>query len=160
MRCRESVTCVVRFSLQNYPAGDYCVALFSRGELADNHGNFECPRYSLDGNRRTRRKSAQFFLCMIDQSLHVTHVKLTCHDEERAFSVNDAGKRRAGFRHSILDLESVFAALTGGSHGSQCQSRGCDHSMCPIFTFFVSRYLALCGLASLRIGTCSTISSP
>ena len=43
---------------------------------------------------------------------------------------------------------------------SDLQSAIRNHSKCPSFVFFVSRYFSLCGLASARIGTCSIISKP
>ena len=65
----------------------------------DNDRNFECPRHSLERNRRVRCKGTQFFLGVIDQPLHVARIKLTRHDDERAFPVNNSGTRRDDLRH-------------------------------------------------------------
>src|SRR5215471_11730944 len=84
---------------------------------------------------------------MINQALDVRRVKLTGYDLECAFAlIHSRAARRVG-RHSFSELQFDLAAIR-------------NHNRCPSFVFFVSRYLALCGLASLRIGTCSTISKP
>src|SRR5207247_10664956 len=91
---------------------------------------------------------------MINESLHVLRIKLAGHDLERSFAlINLRAARRAG-RHSFLGLRFGLAAIRNR------QSAVRNHSKCPSFVFLVSRYFALCGLASLRLGTCSTISRP
>ena len=71
---------------------------------------------------------------MIDQSLDVTRIELTRDDREGAFAP-PTNARGGGVEQSMIRHQSKW----------------------PIFTFLVSRYFALCGFASLRIGTCSTI---
>ena len=55
-----------------------------------------------------------------------------------------------------------FFGSQASSRSQDAKLRACleDQSRCPNFTFFVWRYFSLCGFASTRIGTCSTISNP
>lgn len=62
---------------------------------------------------------------------------------------------------SLTDLlRSCDLRLGRHSQDAKSCARLEDQSICPIFAFFVSRYFSLCGFASTRIGTCSTISKP
>src|SRR5436190_9532320 len=90
---------VVRLSFQNNTTGDQCVRYSLRRQLTHNNWNFERPRHSLDGNRRVWRKDMQFLFGMVDQPLHISRIKLTGHDDERAFPVNNNGPRRNSLRH-------------------------------------------------------------
>src|SRR4029453_5968193 len=64
------------------------------------------------------------------------------------------GRDGVDFDIGCSDLKFGRAAI------SNWQSAIRNHSKCPSFVFFVSRYFSLCGLASARIGTCWIISQP
>ena len=98
----------------------------------------------MERNRRVRRKCPQLFGRVIDKPIHVLCIKPARNDVERAFSFVSWRTRWCDFDIGCSDLRSAIR----------------NHSKCPSFVFFVSRYFSLCGLASARIGTCSIISKP
>ena len=98
----------------------------------------------MERNRSVRRKCPQLFGRVIDKPIHVLRVKPARNYVERAFGFVSWRTRGGDFVIGCSDL----------------QSRIRNHSKCPSFVFFVSRYFSLCGLASARIGTCSIISKP
>src|SRR4029077_17553438 len=134
---------VVCFSAHDYAASDNRIGFFLSRQLAHHHRNFERSRHVVNRDCSSGHKLMQFFGSMINQALYVWRVKPARDDLECAFALlNSRAPRRVG-RHSFNPQSSI-----------------CNHSRCPSFVFFVSRYFALCGLASLRMGTCSTISRP
>jgi hypothetical protein len=90
---------VAGFSLQNYSNSNDCIRFSLRRQLVDNDRDFECPRHSLERNRRARCKDTQFFGGVIDKPLHIARIELTRDDDERAFPVNNSGTRRDDLRH-------------------------------------------------------------
>src|SRR4029077_2267702 len=153
---------VIGLSFQDDATSDYGIRFFLPRQFAHNDWNFECARHSLDRNTRVRRESTQFLGGMINEALHIRRIKLTGHDDERSRLVTRARTGRDDFRHSTLDSLDLIRRLSPASCRScnKPKSATPNHSKCPILVRFVSRYFALCGLASLRIGTCSIISRP
>src|SRR3954462_12481420 len=80
---------------------------------------------------------------MINQPLHVLGIVLAGDNRESAFGPDQPGTH--------ADLTGPWG--NGSRHFGE--RTGVGYSMCPSFFFLVSRYLALCGLGSARIGTCS-----
>ena len=63
---------------------------------------------------------------MVDEALHIMRVKLTGHDDERAFPVNNTGTRRDSLRHSKLKsqidaIESLLVDLIFANRNRQPQ---------------------------------------
>src|SRR5262249_54271879 len=98
-------------------------------------------------NSRLRRERPQFFHGVIDQALHVLRIKLAFYDTEGTPGFRCSLKSRRGPSQSLSDLRCSCVAIR-------------NHSRFPSFVLLFSRYLALCGLASVLIGTCSIISRP
>src|SRR4029077_11107984 len=134
---------VACFSAHDYAASDNRIVFFLSRQLPNHHRNFERSRDAVNRDCSTGHKLVQLFSSVINQALYVWRLKPARDDLECAFALlNSRAPRRVG-RHSFNPQSSIR-----------------NHSRCPSFVFFVSRYFALCGLASLRMGTCSTISRP